>query len=90
MTRTEKEKEMTIQMQVDMVLVEKGDGLCVYQEMVDVEQNCKKLSRPICIETAALQGEAPEIITLRVEIASKDRPVLEITPAGNEPPTILA
>ncbi len=79
---------MTIQMEIEMVLVEKGAELCVYEEMVDIETGERKLNRPLCIQSLALGRDIPEILTVRVEITSDPKPAIETEPAGNcLPPT---
>ena len=79
---------MTIQMEIEMVLVERGAKLCVYAEMVDVESGVRKLHRPLCIQSLAFGDDIPEIVTVRVEISSNPKPALEAQPAGNSlPPT---
>ncbi len=66
---------MTV-MEVEMVLVSSNENGHEYREMIDVETGVKKLEHPIYVQACALDGPAPEIITVRVEIAPKDLPPL--------------
>lgn len=65
---------MTV-MEVEMILVSSNEDEHEYREMIDVVTGDRKLERPIYIQRCGFEGDAPEIITIRVEIKPKFLPL---------------